>query len=92
MRRIVVEDPGPLRPGHDVQIVEIVTVRRADRVIAARHEDDVAIFDAHSFIERAIVGVDALKCEALRRVEAVIVDFFERRLLRLAKRSCLCGG
>src|SRR5690606_27529386 len=56
MRRVVVEYPGPLWTSHDVEIVEIVTVWRADRMIASRHQHHIAVFHAYRFIERAVVG------------------------------------
>src|SRR3546814_691744 len=42
VRRIVLEAPLALRTGHDVQIVEVVAVRRTDGMIAARHHHAIA--------------------------------------------------
>src|ERR1700730_14658503 len=63
--RIVAENPFPLGAGHDIEIVEIVAVRRADGMVAPRHQDDIAVIDADRLIEGAIVSVDALESEAL---------------------------
>ena len=76
------EDPGAFGTGHDIEIIEVVAVRCADRVIAFRHHHHVAILHRHGFVEAAIVGVDALKGEALGRVDAVVVGFLEPGLGR----------
>ena len=79
---IVLEMPFALRACHHVEVVRLVAVRHDDRVIAARHHDDVVILDRERFVERAVVGVHALEREALRRVEPVIVGFLERAFER----------
>src|SRR5215203_6023355 len=82
MRRVVAEAPDPAWAGHDIQVIEAVAVRRADRVVAPRHEHDVAVLDRHRLVERAVVGVDALDGVALGRVEAVVIGLLEERLVR----------
>ena len=72
--------PDAVRARHHVEVVRRVAVRHDHRVVAARHHDDVVILDGHRLVERAIVGVDALEREALRRIEPVIVRFLERAL------------
>src|SRR5215211_2004846 len=37
MGRVVVEPPGAPRPRHHVEVVEVVAVRGADRMVASRH-------------------------------------------------------
>src|SRR6266853_1017547 len=69
--------PAPHRPCHDVQVIQIEPMCRADRVVAARHQNHVAILHCHGLIECPIVGVDTLKGEATRAREAVIVGLFE---------------
>src|SRR5665213_3933860 len=71
--RIVAERPHALGAGHHVEIVRTVSVRHAHRVITARHDDDVAVLDGEAPVLAAVVGVDALEHEALRRVDPVIV-------------------
>src|ERR1700728_637437 len=72
--------PAPHRASHDVEIVQIEPVRGAHRVITTRHQHHVAILHRHRLIERAIVGVDALKGEAPGTRQAVIVGLLERSL------------
>src|SRR5690606_7055674 len=81
VRRIVREQPLALRTGHDIQVVQLVAVRRSDRMVATRHEHDVAILHRQGFIQRAIVGIDALESEALRRIQAMVVSLLERSFL-----------
>jgi hypothetical protein len=50
-------------------------------MIAARHHDDVAVLDGDSLVDRAVVGIDSLEGEALRRVQPMVVGFLESRLL-----------
>jgi Na+-driven multidrug efflux pump len=83
-RRCVVEFPlpYPLRAGHDVEIVEIVAVAGGAGVVALRHQRHVAVLQHHRLVERAVVGVDALEAEALRRVEAVVIGLLEEAFVR----------
>src|SRR5688500_14300771 len=76
----IVKFPGAARTGHDIQVVKVVAVDGGSRVIAARHHHHAAILDDDRLVERAVVGIDALEGEALRRVEAVVVGFLEQRL------------
>src|SRR6185312_10483316 len=78
--RVVADDPLPYRPRHHIEIIEIVAVRRADGMIAARHEYDIAVFHAYGLIDTPVVRVDALESKALRRVEPMVVDLLELRL------------
>src|SRR5690554_73548 len=79
--RIVAEQPAPLRPRHDVEVVQVVAVGGADRVVAARHQHRVAVADGDGLVERAVAGVDALERKALRRADAVVVGFLQRGFL-----------
>src|SRR5438552_8630256 len=78
--RIVLEMPFALRSGHHIEIVGSVAVRHDDRMIAPWNHDDVVILDGERLVQVAIVGVDALEGEALRRIEPVIIGFLERAL------------
>ena len=51
-------------------------------VVAARHHHHIVVLDHAGLVEAAVVGVDPLEGEALRRVEPVVVGFFQQRLLR----------
>ena len=51
-------------------------------MITARNQYDVVILHGQRLVERTIVGVHALKREALRRLQAVVVRLFERALVR----------
>ena len=79
-------------PGHDVEIIEVVAVRGADRVIAARHQHRVAVADRHRLVEAAVVGIDALERESLRRRQAVVIGFLEQRLRRPRRRGRACAA
>src|SRR2546430_2275766 len=78
VHRIVLEMPFARRSRHHVEVIRIVTVGHDDRVVAARHHHDVVILDRKRLVERAIVGVHALEREALRRIEAMVVGFFQK--------------
>ena len=56
-----------MRPGHDVEVVELVAVGRAAGVVALGHQRHVVVLDRHRLVERAVLGVDPLDGEALRR-------------------------
>src|SRR6266511_2891575 len=60
----VMDLPGALRAGHHIEIIEIVAMSGGARVIAPGNESEVAVFYRHRLIERAVVGIDALKCKA----------------------------
>ena len=51
VRRLVVELPCPLRPGHHVEVVEVVAMNGRAGVIAARHQRHVAILDRQRLVE-----------------------------------------
>src|SRR5208282_6881291 len=59
-----------------------VRIRHHDRVITARHHDDIMIFDGHRFVEIALGGIDALERKSLRWMQSMIVDFLERAFRR----------
>src|SRR6202044_1958586 len=77
VRGVIVDDPGAPRPRHYIQIVEIVAMRGADRMIAARHQHDVAIVHAHGLVEIAVIRVHALEGEALGGIEPMVVGLLE---------------
>src|SRR5581483_3091352 len=79
---IVADAPAPHRPGHHVEIIEIVAVRRAHGMVPARHQHDISVLHTDRLIDAAVIGVDALEREALRRVETVVVRLLELSLRR----------
>src|SRR5579864_4889180 len=82
VRRIVPELPFAARPRHHVQIIRFVAVRNDDRMVAARDHHDVAILDGERFVERAVVGVDALERESLRRPQPAVIRLLQRAFPR----------
>ena len=74
---VIFEDPEAVWSSHDVQIVQIVAMRGDHRVVAARHHHHVVVFYGASFIDGSVVGVHTLKRKTLRRVESVVVGFFQ---------------
>jgi hypothetical protein len=65
--RVVVKVPDAFWACHDVEVIGLVTVRDDDRMVAARHEDNIAVFDSHRLVDVARVAIDALENKALRR-------------------------
>ena len=82
MVRVIVEQPLSPRAGHDVQVIEVVTVGRTHRVVAFGHHDHVVVRHGHGFIQAAVVVIDALEGESLRWIDAVVIDLFELCFLR----------
>src|SRR5665213_2711057 len=78
--RIVAKRPHALGAGHHVEIVRAISVRHAHWVVPAWHDDDVAVLDGEALVLAAVVGVDALEHEALRRVDTMVVGFLEEAL------------
>src|SRR6218665_484094 len=57
-----------------------ITFREYSRepwVVAARHQHHIVVLDHAGFVQAPVVGVDALERKALRRVEPVVVGFFQ---------------
>jgi len=46
-------------------------------MVAARDADDVAVLDRHGFVERGVVGIDALDAEAVGGIQAVVIGFLQ---------------
>jgi hypothetical protein len=65
MRRIIVEDPLAHRPGHDIEIIEVIAMRRADRMVPSRYENNITVLHTDCFIDAAVIRVDTLEREAL---------------------------
>ena len=80
MRGVIVKMPNPLGTRHHVEVIGFVSVRDHDRMVSSRNQHDVAILHRHGLIQIARVTVDALKDKALRRIDAMIVGFFELAL------------
>ena len=46
-------------------------------VMAARHQNDIVVLDSHRFIQRAVIGIDTLDAKTLRRIQPVVIAFFQ---------------
>ena len=46
-------------------------------MIAARHHHHIVVVRCHAGIQAAVIGIHSLECEALRRIETVIVGLFQ---------------
>src|SRR5215213_4042916 len=78
---LIVEFPAAFWSGHNVEIIEVIAVQRRARMIALGHQRHVSVFNGDRFIERSVFGVDALECEPLLWVDAMIIDFLEQRFM-----------
>src|SRR5213593_887694 len=69
----------PLTAGtcHHVEVIEVIPRTGGNRMVAAGHENHVAVADLNCLIEGAIVGVDKLHGEALRACRAVVIGLFQ---------------
>ena len=79
MRGIFVQRQSPFRSCHRPEIVQPVTWRRGHGVIAVRQQHRIAV-ENNVRDHFAVSRVQHLMAEALRRVDAVVVDLFENRL------------
>src|SRR5919107_515591 len=79
---VVLDLPLPHRPGHDVQVVEVVAGGRGDRVVALRDQHHVPVIKGECLVERAVLGVDPLQREALLRADPVVVSLLQVCLVR----------
>src|SRR5690349_7735992 len=86
---IVTEDPVTIRPCHHVEIIAVISMRGANRMIASGDHDDVTVLDGDGLVDRSIVGIDPLDRKALRRIEAVIIGFLQSGLFALGRRVVL---
>ena len=77
-RRIFARPPNALRTCHNVEVIGFVSIRNDDGMITARHEDNIAVLHGHGFVNVTRVAVDAVKDEALRRIDAMIIGFLEQ--------------
>src|SRR5450830_1218900 len=80
--RVVMKMPGALGAGHHVEVIGLVAIRHADRVVTLGHHHQVAVFHRHRLVDAAVVGVHPLEHETLRRVDLVVIGFFEKALVR----------
>jgi hypothetical protein len=78
--RIIVKVPDPFGTCHYIEIIGLVAARDDDRMIATRHQNDIAIFDSHRFIDVSRVAVDALENKALRRIDSMVIGFLKQAL------------
>ena len=81
MGLVILETPDALWPCHHIQIIDIISMRCRDRMIAARDEHDIGIVECHSFIDRPVIGIDSLKPEPLSGIDAMIIGFFQKRFV-----------
>ena len=81
MLGVVTKNPIALGTRHDIKIVEVIAMSRANGMVAAGHEDDVAVVHAHGLVEIAVIGIDALKRKTLRGLQAMVVRFLQHGFL-----------
>ena len=77
MFRVILEFPGSDWAGHDIQIVGFIAGHRSKGMVALRHQDDIAVFNADGFIQGAIVVVNPLERKALPGIQFVIIGFLQ---------------
>ena len=82
MRRFGMEPPDAPGAGHDVEIIQIIAMNGGARVVAIGYQRDIAVGDCHRLVKAAIVGIDPLEGEALRRIEPVVINLFQLRFMR----------
>src|SRR3954469_25634591 len=78
---VVLNGPRPGGPGHHVEVVELVAGWGRNRVIAAGHENSVAVGHRNGLVKVVLVRVDALQRKAALGLEPVVVGLLEQRLL-----------
>ena len=78
---VVVEMPDALWTRHDVEVIGFVAVGDDDGMVTARHQNHVSILNGKGLVKVARVAVDALKDEALRRIDAMIIGLLQQALL-----------
>ncbi|MNR23646.1 hypothetical protein D3C85_1406760 [compost metagenome] len=54
-------------------------------MVAAWHHHDIVIFHRHGLVQTTIIGINALKREPLRRIQAVVVRLFQLRFARFRR-------
>jgi hypothetical protein len=69
--------PYAVRTSHHVQIVHVIAVRRAYRVIALRNENHLAILNRQSFVYATVVVIDPLYGETGRWFNPIIIYFLK---------------
>ena len=81
------------RAGHHVEVVEVVA-RAAPRPCGSRagRARESRSPNASALVERAVVGVDALQAEAVRRGDAVVVRLLQEGLARAGRRGRACAA
>jgi hypothetical protein len=52
-------------------------VRDHNRVVTARHKDDVAIVDGHRLVEIPRITIHTLEDKALWRIDTMVVSFLQ---------------
>ena len=82
MSRVIVKVPNALRTCHNVEVIGFVSIRDDDGMVTPRYEDDIAVLHGHGLVNVTRVAVDAVKDEALRRIDAMIIGFLELALQR----------
>src|SRR5687768_11622298 len=74
---LIMKLPNALRSSHHIEVIEIIAVKCCTRVITLGHERHVSVLHGDRFIDRTVLGVDALKGKALSGLDTVIIDFLE---------------
>src|SRR5690606_36527908 len=69
--------PGGVLARQEVQVVPVVARRHGHGVVAAPHQDRVAVGYDHDVVKPPVVVVQALEREAVRRRDPEVVDLVE---------------
>jgi hypothetical protein len=51
MRRIILKMPRPLGPSHNIQVVRIIPIGNNNRMIPARHHNNIMILNGHRLVD-----------------------------------------
>ena len=78
MRLVVLKHPKPIWTCHHVEVIQIIAMRRGHGVVAARHHDNIVVFHSAGFVNASVISVNPLEGKALRRIQTVVVGFFQQ--------------
>ena len=82
MGRVIVKVPDAFGACHDIEVIGLVAVRYDDRMVPARHKDNIPVFDSHRLVDVARVAVDALENKPLRWVDSMVISFLKQAFRR----------
>jgi hypothetical protein len=92
MGRVVAEHPETGRAGHHVEVIQVVAVRAPPPGGSRAAPSPRRGPRRPGLVQAAVIGVDALESEALRRVQAVVIGLLQPRLHRAARRCRACAA